>query len=398
MTAPAEPVRPEAVAAPPGAPEGLAQLSERPLPAPVETWHLHGRVPVEGAPVVLMHQQAILQVAAHSQSDDSVELGGALLGRAYRHSGGVVIEVMAALPAVSGDHGPIHFTFSADSWSHLHRDKASHYPDLDIIGWFHTHPDLGVFYSSDDVVVHSAAFTQPWHVGLVVDPIREEAAYFGWLNGVLTPYEGFYELPERQPTPLTPWRVVRTAVWDTSYEPPSPSGNAPSHIFMPGGGGRYSFPGREFGLGLAALALLSILLLGAAVVLPLWQRTQLLQDTVLALAANQQSGPAGATCPDPRLRIIAPIAGSTVTGEVPLVGTAAVDAARRYQVDMRPLNGDSWTLVDQTNRDTALGKLAAWDTSALPAGPYELRLSAVDHNNIRLAGSSACVVAVMVAR
>ena len=85
------------------------------------------------------------------------ELGGALLGHAYRYKTGVVVEVKAALPAVSSDHGPVHFTFSADSWSKLHRDRTAHYSNLDIIGWFHTHPDLGVFYSRDDVVVLSAA-------------------------------------------------------------------------------------------------------------------------------------------------------------------------------------------------------------------------------------------------
>ena len=96
----------------------------------------------------------------------------------------VIDEVKAALPAVSSDHGPVHFTFSADSWARLHRDRTAHYAQLDIIGWFHTHPGLGVFYSSDDVVVHTAAFTLPWHVGLVVDPLGNHASYFGWQDGV----------------------------------------------------------------------------------------------------------------------------------------------------------------------------------------------------------------------
>ena len=108
-----------------------------------------------------------------------------MLGRAFRSNGQAYVEVRAAIPAVTKDHGPVHFTFTADAWSQLHKDRSENYPDLDIVGWFHTHPDLGVFYSSDDVVVHSAAFTLPWHMGMVVDPIRKEAGFFGWKEGVL---------------------------------------------------------------------------------------------------------------------------------------------------------------------------------------------------------------------
>ena len=135
--------------------EAMAGLPFRQLPAPTADWLRHGNTPGESQPVVLMHQTALLQINAHSHSRLDCELGGALLGHVYRYKTGVVVEVKAALPAVSSDHGPVHFTFSADSWARLHRDRTAHYPQLDIVGWFHTHPDLGVFYSSDDAVVLS---------------------------------------------------------------------------------------------------------------------------------------------------------------------------------------------------------------------------------------------------
>ncbi len=215
--APTAPVAQPADSAPGnGHREAIAGLPFRQLPAPTADWLRHGNTPGESQPVVLMHQTALLQVNAHSRSRLDCELGGALLGHAYRYKTGVVVEVKAALPAVSSDHGPVHFTFSADSWARLHRDRTAHYAQLDIVGWFHTHPDLGVFYSSDDVVVHSAAFTQPWHVGLVVDPVREEAAFFGWVDGALRAFNGFYELRERQPESVMPWRAVRTAIADAA--------------------------------------------------------------------------------------------------------------------------------------------------------------------------------------
>ena len=47
---------------------------------------------------------------------------------------------------------------------------------------------------------------------------------------------------------------------------------------------------------------------------------------------------------------------------------------------------------DRLGSDTRLGRLADWNTADLPPGNYDLRLSPVDLNNIRLADSSPCAV------
>ena len=390
--APTAPVAQPADSAPGnGHREAIAGLPFRQLPAPTAEWLRHGNTPAESQPVVLMHQTALLQVNAHSRSRLDCELGGALLGHAYRYKTGVVVEVKAALPAVSSDHGPVHFTFSADSWARLHRDRTAHYAQLDIVGWFHTHPDLGVFYSSDDVVVHSAAFTQPWHVGLVVDPVREEAAFFGWVDGALRAFDGFYELRERQPESVVPWRAVRTAVWDRPYEL-EPAVEAPSQIVLPRSS-RPRFSARELGLAASAAALLlSFFLIVAGV--GLMRRVDLLETTVLNLAQPALAQSNALSCPDPQLRILTPIAGTgfPVGSQVPLIGTAQYPAARRYQIDYRPAGVETWTLMERPGGDTRLGQLAEWDTTGLPAGQYDLRLIAVDLNNVRLTDSSVCTV------
>ncbi len=374
--------------------EAVAALPFRQPPAPPGEWLAHGQAPAEGRPLVLMHQTALLQVVAHSRSDTSCELGGALLGHAYRYKNSVIVEVKAALPATSADHGPVHFTFSADSWSKLHHDRAAHYSNLDIIGWFHTHPDLGVFYSSDDVVVHSAAFTLPWHVGLVVDPIRDEAAFFGWVAGVLTPLGGFYELPERQPETQAPWRVVRSSVWDQPYDLQTPS-DADSRVVL-ARSGRPRFSGRELGLAASAAALMLSFFLIVGGVLPLQRRVNLLETTILNLAQVSLAESNALTCPDPRLRILTPLNGQTYAAgsTLQIIGTTDYPEARRYQIEYRPAGTAEWSLIDRSRRDTSLGLLADWKTGELPAGSYEVRLSPVDLNNIRLANSSPCIVTV----
>src|SRR5690606_16292040 len=118
-------------------------------PPSLEAARWHGPGSQEAAPVhLLLHPAALDDIQAHCLSNTDVEMGGVLLGHAYQHEQRVYVEVRAALPALTADHGPYHFTFTADAWAGIHRDRAVSHPSLDIVGWFHTHPDLGVFYSA----------------------------------------------------------------------------------------------------------------------------------------------------------------------------------------------------------------------------------------------------------
>jgi proteasome lid subunit RPN8/RPN11 len=178
---------------------------------------VHGEFPGQKQIRVIVSQTAIEQIQAHAISDLDREVGGVLLGRVARHQAQTFLEVLAGLPVSTVDHGPVHFTFTADAWAKMNRDREATYPDLDVVGWFHTHPGLGVFYSSDDVVVHSAAFTLPWQVGLVLDPLQGEACFFGWeqtpAGREIMPIAGFYEwLDQRQGTILG-WEVTHRPNW-----------------------------------------------------------------------------------------------------------------------------------------------------------------------------------------
>ncbi|HFE66707.1 MAG TPA: hypothetical protein ENJ93_05540, partial [Chloroflexi bacterium] len=119
--------------------EDSAHLPVRPSNLPASAI-LHGDPLPPGQVIVLNNQTSLEQIRAHSISNLQSELGGALLGRAYRQDDGLIVEVQAAIPAVTADSGPVHFTFTADAWSQIHKDKQAQYPDLDIVGWFHTHP------------------------------------------------------------------------------------------------------------------------------------------------------------------------------------------------------------------------------------------------------------------
>jgi proteasome lid subunit RPN8/RPN11 len=187
---------------------------------------LHGHAPAGDQVRVFISQAALQQIDEHAHSDLESEVGGVLMGHLREGEAHLSIEVLAALPAVTDDHGPVHFTFTADAWARIHEDRSDQCPDLQIVGWFHTHPDLGVFYSADDVVVHSAAFVMPWQVGLVVDPVRLEGCLFGWRSvpndmtqPLLIPINGYYERLGEQPVSYATWEFVRSTIWQNSYLP-----------------------------------------------------------------------------------------------------------------------------------------------------------------------------------
>jgi len=49
-----------------------------------------------------------------------------------------------------------------------------------VLGWFHSHPGFGAFFSGIDRSTQAAFFSQPYSLGLVVDPkSQEERLFFG---------------------------------------------------------------------------------------------------------------------------------------------------------------------------------------------------------------------------
>ena len=47
-----------------------------------------------------------------------------------------------------------------------------------VVGWYHSHPGLGAFFSGTDRETQHAFFRQPYSLGLVVDPLRAELACY----------------------------------------------------------------------------------------------------------------------------------------------------------------------------------------------------------------------------
>ena len=92
---------------------------------------LHGRPPATDQALVAVSQVALRQIEGHGASNLGTELGGVLLGRAIPRKDLTLVHVFAAIPAKTGDRGPVHFTFTADTWAQLHEDRAKLHPELE---------------------------------------------------------------------------------------------------------------------------------------------------------------------------------------------------------------------------------------------------------------------------
>jgi proteasome lid subunit RPN8/RPN11 len=160
---------------------------------------------------VFLTQRAFVRICAHAGSDLQNEVGGWLAGKTYldRETGDPFIVINTVLPAEFTLQGSAFLTFTQDSLVTLHATLAQDYPDEILLGWFHTHPRMGVFFSEWDRWLHENFFPEKWQVGLVIEPFSASGGFFlQQINGKLDTrrYFGFYELYHRRKRSIVHWR------------------------------------------------------------------------------------------------------------------------------------------------------------------------------------------------
>ena len=147
---------------------------------------------------VFVTQTAYSRICVHSISDMKNEVGGFLIGRwCLDEDNEQFIVIEHALPARYTRQGSVYLTFTQDSLVDIHDQIDQNYKGEMIVGWYHTHPSMGVFLSHYDTWLHNNFFPEPWQVALVVEPVKATGGFFiRQKNSLLDPtrYFGFYEL------------------------------------------------------------------------------------------------------------------------------------------------------------------------------------------------------------
>lgn len=136
-------------------------------------------------PVLLLSNLAQASAARHVAGRRN-EQGGLLVGTPYALDPAAsdvdVVLVRAAVPAEDFSSSGVSLRMETGVWD---RARAALAPGELVVGWFHSHPGLGAFFSDTDRRTQAAFFHHPFSVGWVIDPFGDEEAWF--LGGAAEP-------------------------------------------------------------------------------------------------------------------------------------------------------------------------------------------------------------------
>ncbi len=168
---------------------------------------------------IFFAQAAYRKCFEHARSDLAHEVGGALIGEVRYDAGRAqtYIVIQDILPASFTDAGETHLTFTQDTLVHFSNQMDELFPGKRMVGWYHTHPRLGVFLSGHDTFLHRHFFPDPTQVALVIDPYACHAGFFCWqTNATLDPkhYIGFYELSDADDHSIVEWENLTPVILD----------------------------------------------------------------------------------------------------------------------------------------------------------------------------------------
>ena len=177
-----------------------------PAPAPLES-ALRWDSPYDDGEIqpvvrVFLAQPAYARLHVHAASDLDNEVGGILVGQWCQDpvTGSRFVVIENVLRARFTRQSRVALTFTQDSLVYFHDVIDQRFTSKQIVGWYHTHPRMGVFLSHYDTWLHDHFFPEPWQVALVMEPYSCLGGFFiRQKDGVLDPsrYFGFHEMNGR---------------------------------------------------------------------------------------------------------------------------------------------------------------------------------------------------------
>jgi proteasome lid subunit RPN8/RPN11 len=131
-------------------------------------------------------------IEEHAHGDVTVEICGVLVGHWLTDENGPYALVTDYIRCENAASKLAEVTFTHDSWAQINKEMDSKFSDARIVGWYHSHPDFGIFLSDRDCFIHEHFFSSPGQVAYVVDPVRELEGMFAWRNGKPMPLPHFW--------------------------------------------------------------------------------------------------------------------------------------------------------------------------------------------------------------
>lgn len=141
---------------------------------------------------IYIANHVLLEILQQLKENMRVESGGVLVGHPFQdldNLSTVFIIIAAAVRQDTSNRSVGHFTVNPQDIAITREEVERQYPGLAVVGWYHSHPGHGIFLSGQDMQIVRSLYNASWHVALVVDPQRQEMAFFrsdgirvpGWL-------------------------------------------------------------------------------------------------------------------------------------------------------------------------------------------------------------------------
>src|ERR1700752_106390 len=152
-----------------------------------------------------------------NNAETTREVGGILVGDVLRDKNGPFIKVDHVIEALHAEEKNTELTITHETWNHIHEQMDKTYGGKRILGWYHTHPNFGIFLSDQDQFIQQSFFNLAFQVALVYDPVRKVHGVFSWRDS-------------------KPWRVrqywigTRQHTWDEAREKSEPPKGDEAHL------------------------------------------------------------------------------------------------------------------------------------------------------------------------
>ena len=116
------------------------------------------------------------KIQKHLSSSD-FELGGVIIGKVFdlKFKNKNVVHLEDIVPSKKFENSSVSLKMDSTIWNDANSCLSSKQA---VVGWYHSHPNLGVFFSATDRYNQKASFSASFHLGLVIDPIRNQTALF----------------------------------------------------------------------------------------------------------------------------------------------------------------------------------------------------------------------------
>jgi proteasome lid subunit RPN8/RPN11 len=129
--------------------------------------------------------QQMKLIEEHCFSETEVEVGGFLVGLVGEDE----TLVSNVFPAQHSVGASTQLTFTHESWNALYDQLKNEPEGTTLVGWYHSHPNFGVFLSEHDKFIQSNFFKQDGNVTIVVDPIKGRKGWFYSKKGKIEKYK-----------------------------------------------------------------------------------------------------------------------------------------------------------------------------------------------------------------